>query len=94
MADLFPASQIDRVLKFAEGMQQPVRILECECSEESARRRLEDKQAAAEHPAANRGYSLYLEVNARFEPITQPKIVLDTDQPLDDCVNLAMNALR
>jgi adenylylsulfate kinase len=85
------ASQIDRVLKFAEGVQQPARILECVCSEESARRRLEAQQA--DHPAANRGYSLYLEVKARFEPITRPKTVLDTDQPLDSCVNLAVNAL-
>jgi len=87
------ASQIDRVLKFARGLQQPARILECVCSDKSARQRLEDQHATAEHPAANRGYSLYLEVKARFEPITQPKTVIDTDQPLETCVNLAMNAL-
>jgi len=84
--------QIERVLKFAEGMHQPARILECVCSEESAHRRLEAQQA--EHPAANRSYSLYLEVKARFEPIMRPKTVLDTDQPIDACVNLAVNALK
>jgi len=88
------ASQIQRVLHFAQGLQQSARILECVCCEETARHRLEQQQNAGAHPAANRGFPLYLEVKARFEPIQQPKTVLDTDQPLDICVNRALNALR
>jgi len=77
--------QIDRVLEVASKIQQPWRILECVCSEGSARRRLADQ----DHPAENRNYELYLRVKARFEPITLPKTVIDTDQPLEDCIREA-----
>jgi adenylylsulfate kinase len=88
------ASQIERVLMVAQGLQQPFRILECICSDETARQRLESQQASAGHPAANRGFSLYLEVKSRFERIQHTKTVIDTDQSLDVCLNLATNALR
>ena len=37
---------------------------------------------------------LYLQVKARFEEITLPKTVIDTDQPLHVCVSRALSALR
>jgi len=33
-------------------------------------------------------------VKARFEEITFPKTVIDTDQPLEDCVRLALAAVK
>src|SRR5712671_1739286 len=63
--------QIDRVLQFADELAQPWTIIECTCSEESARRRLD--VADPSHPANNRTFALYLEVKARFEPITYSK---------------------
>jgi adenylylsulfate kinase len=88
------ATQVERVVHFAEGLQQPWRILECVCSEATARNRLQEQHSAGEHPAGNRNFELYLEVKNRFEPITRPKTVLDTDLPLETCVNLALNALK
>jgi predicted kinase len=85
-------SQIDRVKAFSSTLGQPWRILECVCSETSARQRLQS--ACAEHPAANRNFDLYLEVKSRFEPIPLPKTVMDTDTPLEACVNLALSALH
>jgi predicted kinase len=84
-------SQIERVKAFADSLTQPWRILECVCSEESARQRLQ--ATSAKHPAANRNYDLYLDVKARFEPIPQPKTIIDTDAPLETCLNLACKAL-
>jgi predicted kinase len=81
--------QIDRVLEFARELAQPVKIIECTCSDESARRRL-DLAPDPSHPAHNRDFALYLEVKARFEPITNPKTTIDTDQPLEDCIERAM----
>lgn len=75
--------QINRVLKFADELAQPWAILECTCSEESARRRL---ALDPDHLARNRTFSLYLEVKAHFEPIAHPKTIIDTDQPLEQCV--------
>ncbi len=84
--------QIDNVLGAAASLQQPWRILECVCSDETARRRLvEDGDA---HPAGNRDYQLYLEVKARFEAITHDKTVIDTERPLEDCVQQALAVLR
>ncbi len=84
--------QIDRVVEFARELQQPCRILECICSDESARRRLEVEPDRS-HPAHNRTFELYLEVKARCEPITQPKTVISTDQPIEHCVQQALAAL-
>ena len=83
-------NQIDRVRGFAAELSQPWTILECTCSEESVRRRIEQDPS---HPARNRTFSLYLDVKARFEPIPYQKTVIDTDQPLEQCLQQAIAAL-
>jgi adenylylsulfate kinase len=82
--------QMDRVLAFAADISQPWTILECTCSEESVRRRLEHDPS---HPARNRSFDLYLDVKSRFEPITYQKTVIDTDQPLEHSVQQATATL-
>jgi predicted kinase len=84
--------QIDRVLNLANKLAQPWRIIECVCSDESARRRL-DVEPDASHPAHNRTFALYLEVRTRSELITYAKNVVDTDQPLEHCIEQALAAL-
>ena len=78
--------QLDRATGYSEAIGQPWRIIECVCTEESAKKRLSDDAA---HLAANRNFSLYLEVKARFEEITLPTTVIDTDRPLQECVEEA-----
>jgi len=82
--------QRERATGFAEALSQQWRILECVCCEEKARKRLAGDPA---HPAANRDFELYLKVKARFEKISLPKTVIDTDQPLAVCVQIAKAAL-
>jgi adenylylsulfate kinase len=86
--------QIDQVVAAANQLHQPWHILECVCSAETARARIESQEASGEHPAENRTFQLYLDVKARFEPITLPKTLVDTDAPLEECVNHALHALR
>jgi predicted kinase len=86
--------QIDNVVIAAAALHQSWRILECVCSEEVARKRIEQQSASREHPAANRDFQLYLEVKSWFEAITLPKTVIDTGQPLRDCVEQALASLR
>jgi predicted kinase len=81
--------QVERVIEYAKGLGQPWRILECVCSEETARQRIEEQ----EHPAANRDFALYLRVKGRFEEIEFAKTVVDMERPLADCVESAMKAL-
>lgn len=85
--------QIENVLTAADRLQQPWRILECVCSEKTARRRLTADAASGAHPARNRGYQLYLEVKARFETILHAQTVIDTDQPLAACIAQGLAAL-
>lgn len=86
--------QIENVITFAEALRQPWRILECVCSEATARERLEDDAASGSHLAANRDFQLYQEVNARFEAITHAKTEINTDQPLIECVEQSLNTLK
>lgn len=86
--------QIEIVLQAAASLHQTWRILECVCSDESARNRFEKDAANSQHIAENRNFQLYLEVKARFESITHPKSVIDTDQALETCVEQALAALR
>lgn len=85
--------QIEQVVQAAETLGQPWRILECVCSDESARQRLDEQSASGEHPAQNRDYELYRRVKAQFEEITLPKTVIDTDQLLDQCLRAALAAI-
>jgi len=81
--------QINNVVKAAAALHQCWRIIECVCSEEVAKLRLERQSALGSHPAGNRDCQLYLDVRARFEAITLPKLVVDTERPLEDCIELA-----
>ncbi len=85
--------QIDNVLAVASSLHQRWTILECVCSEESARKRLAADADVSTHPAGNRDFQLYADVKMRFESITHPKIVIDTDQSIEHCVASAMAAL-
>ena len=85
--------QIENVIATADSLHQPWRILECVCSGEISRQRLERDAGSGTHPAGNRDYQLYLDVKARFEAITFPKSMIDTRNPLEKCVRMALENL-
>ena len=82
--------QLKRATGFADAISQPWRILECICTESTGRSRLSND---ASHPAGNRNFDLYQQVKSRFEEILFPKTLIDTDQPLATCIQLATAAL-
>jgi adenylylsulfate kinase len=86
--------QIENVIAAAAEMRQPWRILECVCSDETARRRLEADARARAHVAGNRDFQLYLKVKTRFEAITHPKAVIDTEQGLETCVRQGLAVIE
>ncbi|MGA2376350.1 MAG: ATP-binding protein [Candidatus Sulfotelmatobacter sp.] len=86
--------QIDNVVNAATALHQNWHILECVCSEEVARQRIEEQSASGAHPAGNRDFHLYLEVKSRYEAIILPKTVIDTGRPLPACIDQALAALR
>ena len=81
------AYQIQNALAAAERMATPWRIIECVCAEQTARERLE--ASSASHLAQNRTYELYRKLQAEFDSIPAPKLVVDTDSSLDDCIAAA-----
>lgn len=83
--------QLKRATGYAQAIGQPWRILECVCSDETARSRLEHDR---DHIAENRDYDLYLAVKARFEEIALPKTVINTDQSLETCLQISKTALN
>jgi adenylylsulfate kinase len=86
--------QIDNAVNAAASLHQSWCILECVCSEDDARQRLEQQAVAGKHPAGNRNFQLYLEVKSRFEAITLPKTVIDTGQSLQASIEQALEAIR
>jgi predicted kinase len=83
-------SQIEQVMQAAKTLNQPWRILECVCSEDTARQRIEEQ---GKHPAQNRDYQLYLRVKSQFEAITLPKTAIDTGSSIEACVRQSLDAL-
>lgn len=86
--------QIEAVLEAATSLKQDWRILECVCSEDTARARLAEQPESTVHPAANRDFNLYRQVKSRYEEIRLPKTIVDTEQRADVCVHRALEALK
>jgi adenylylsulfate kinase len=86
--------QIVALDRFAAGHDVPLKIVECVCSDEVARQRLAQDVADGMHPAGNRDFSLYLAIKARYEPIREPKLVVNTENDLDTCVGQCLAHLR
>lgn len=89
------SNQIADLFALAESLSETPFIIECVCTEDVARQRLEHDLASGTHPAKNRDIALYLKVKAQAEPIQVPHLVLDTDStPLDECVQCCLRYLR
>lgn len=86
--------QLDAVAELATSLGQRLAIIECICSDATARRRLEQDVAQGLHVAGNRNFALYLAIKARFELIERPRLVLNTDQDFSQCIASAMIYLK
>jgi len=85
--------QRERVIGFCADQRATWAIVECVCAEQSAIVRLERAMAEGSHPAANRTPELYRRVRSEWEPIDLPKLVVDTDESLESCVERALQYL-
>lgn len=87
--------QIRDLFALAQSLGEAPRIIECVCTDDVARRRLEQDLAAGTHPAKNRTYALYLAVKEQAEAIDVPHLVLDTaNTPLEECLRRCIAYLR
>jgi predicted kinase len=76
--------QVDTVVDFAAKLPTELKIIQCYCSDETARKRLERDRDT--HPAKDRTYELYLATKSQFEPIDRPRLLVNTDNPLSQCL--------
>jgi predicted kinase len=82
--------QVDDLLRLAAAVGERPRIIECICDDTVAKLRLEKDQSQGGHPAANRTFSLYQQLQGCAEPITLPRLVLDTGRlSVEECVRQA-----
>ena len=85
--------QISAVKRAARRADTPVCMIECICSPETAHARL--RQDKNKHVAKNRDELLYEKSRAAAEPITDPRLVLDTDKMTkEQCVQCALDYIR
>jgi adenylylsulfate kinase len=82
--------QVEQWRELGAELGTPVPVVECVCSEQSVRRRLERALAGGTHPAANRTLAMYQAMRSSFEPIVAPKVVIDTDGAPEDCLREAL----
>ncbi len=80
-------------LEFCSRLQTGWAILECVCSEQTALGRLEQAAIERIHPAMNRTPELYRQIRKTWEPIDNPKLVIDTEASLDSCAERATQYL-
>jgi predicted kinase len=85
--------QRERVFDFCRQLGTRWTILECICREQTALGRLEKAATGQNHPAINRTPDLYHQIRRAWEPIDDPKLVIDTDASLDSCVERATQCL-
>lgn len=86
--------QVRDLLALADSLGEPVRVIECVSADDVVKERLERDLAAGTHPARNRTFELYLAAKARAEPLTIPRLTLDTGVvPLAECAERARQYL-
>jgi predicted kinase len=84
------AYQVVQVRRFAARIRQPLRLIECACAEATIEQRLQAGNARSAHLAANRNIQLYRQLQAGADPIPEPKLRLNTEQPLPECADRAL----
>jgi adenylylsulfate kinase len=85
--------QPERVIEFCRQAGTTWATLECVCAEQTALGRVAEAVAQNTHPAANRTPELYHQIRKAWEPIGLPKILIDTDENLESCVDQALRYL-
>ena len=85
------AADFEQVKSLAVEIREPLYVIECVCSDEQARKRIEADLQSGKHPAANRNFALYLEVKKRQEPRPYPALRLETGLDLGTCLSLCLS---
>jgi predicted kinase len=83
--------EVSALRAFADGLGQDLRIIECTCPERLALARLAANRAMQQNRSPHVDAEMYYTLRERAEPIRQPKIVIDTTQPVHMCAVRALD---
>jgi predicted kinase len=87
------AYQVTTLRTTATDLGQNLVMLECDCDPGLAITRLTNDLTAGGHPAGNRTPELYWEFRSAAEPITEPKLLIDTARAVDASVEQCLHYL-
>ena len=86
--------QIRDLLEAAARMGMVPTIIECVASDEVVKARLQRDLESGNHPAKNRTFEMYLRAKANAEPLTVPRLILDTGATtFEECLERAVGFL-
>jgi predicted kinase len=88
------AYQVRQARELAEHLHQHLAIIECVCTDDTAQLRLNRDRKARGHPAANRSFVLHQAIKAAAQPMPDDRLVVNTDNTLDDCLTQCLTYLR
>lgn len=88
------AYQVTQVRRFADRIRQPLRLIECVCTQATIEERLQVSRSFGRHLAANRDLQLYQQLLANADPIPEPRLRLDTDTSLGNCADRALHYIN
>lgn len=86
--------QVDQLDRWSAEHTVPLAIVECVCSDAVARARLQHDVSTGAHTAADRDFALYQRIKGAFEPIREPKLVVNMDLPVEDTVEQALTYIK
>jgi predicted kinase len=81
---LSSAARVGQLVTVARDRNVPAKIVECVCRQDTALSRISGDDGS--HPAGDRGEALYVRVKARFQAVSHPSLIVDTDAPTESNV--------
>lgn len=87
-------SQVEELEALGRSLGAKIVLVECFASREAVRERLDLDLRSGTHPARNRTFERWLELEAAADPLRAPALRLDTSRlPLTDCVQAIRDEL-
>jgi predicted kinase len=84
----------ERGVRLAIEAGATYQIIECQCGKAENEARLRDRQRLVSQPASRQRAVLERVAKSGITPLLEPHLVIDTSQPLDICLRLALEYLQ
>ncbi len=86
-------TQVDYLIRYSREKNHELRFIQCVCSDEVARGRIERDAISGNHLASNRSYTLYLRLRDSADPLEVPHLTVNTDEPVEVSVDKCIEYL-